>query len=124
MLRDDTFSRLRGELGTDLATPRTEFESLMLPRCPLNRRDVLPTLVVAWTITMMQCVENAKSRLPCCIQNLQHMRNTLIRLCNGLEAIPYLAAIGNEIVVRVDHKQCGHCLVVCHCRHSFCWIQT
>ena len=53
----------------------------------------------------MQRIENAKLRIPSSIQNLQHVRNTLIRFRNSFQAIPYLASLGDEIVVRVDNEK-------------------
>jgi hypothetical protein len=53
MLRGDNLARLRLELWADLATPRAEFEALSQPPCLLNGRNVLPSLVVAWTVSMM-----------------------------------------------------------------------
>src|SRR6266849_11116157 len=86
MLRGDNLAWLRLELGTDLATPRVVFEALMHPRCLLNGRNVLPSLVVARTVPMMQCVGDPKLRLPRRIQDLQHMRNAAIRFCNSPNA--------------------------------------
>jgi hypothetical protein len=60
MLRGDNFARLRLESETDVATPGALFEALSHPRCFLNWRDILPGLVVAGTVSMMQCIENAK----------------------------------------------------------------
>jgi len=33
------------------------------------------------------------------------MRNTVIRLCNATDARPYLATLGNKVVVGVDHEE-------------------
>src|SRR5215469_6641594 len=41
------FTRLRRELGAELAAPRAEFEAPMLPCALLNRRNVFPRFVVA-----------------------------------------------------------------------------
>ena len=35
------------------------------------------------------------------------MRNTLVDFGNSLQAIPYFAALGNEVVVWIDHEKCG-----------------
>ncbi len=88
MLRSDNLAWLRRELGTDLATPRAVFEGLSLPPRLLDRRNLLPGLVVARTISMMQCIEDPKLRLPRRIQDLQHMRDAVIRFCNSLNAVP------------------------------------
>src|SRR5262249_37117892 len=47
MLEGHDFARLRLEPAADLATPRAIFEGPMRPGCLLNRRNVLPGLVVA-----------------------------------------------------------------------------
>jgi hypothetical protein len=54
---------------------------------------------------MMHCIEDAQPCLSGGIQDLQHMRNTVIGFRDSLDAAPYLAALRNEVVVRVDHKQ-------------------
>ena len=58
MLLGNDFARLRLELAADLAAPRAVFEGLSQPGCLLNRRNVLPGLVVTWTVSMMHCEEN------------------------------------------------------------------
>ena len=71
---------------------------------------------------MMQRIEDAKLRLPRSIQDLQHMRNTLICFCNSLQAIPYLASLGNEVVIRIDHQKCSDLFVIlqlCHVLSSY-----
>src|SRR5262249_18000899 len=118
MLRSDDFAGLGLELGTDLATPGAVLESLMRPSCFLDRRDVLPGLVVTWTVAMMQRIEDAQSRFPRGIQHIQHMRNAAIRFCNSLQAMPYFAALGNEVVIRIDHKKRGDVFVICHFFHA------
>src|SRR5262245_9231392 len=117
MLRSDDFASLRLELGTDLATPGAVFEDLMRPSCFLDGRDVLPGLVVAWTVTTMQRIKDAHFRFPCRIQHIQHVRNTAIRFCNSLKAMPQLAAIGNEVVIRIDHQKSGKVFFICHFFH-------
>src|SRR6516225_7339507 len=95
---------LKCEFGADLATPRSLFDGLSRPSCLLNRSNVLPGLVVAWTVAMMQRIEDAKLRLPRSSQDLQHMSNTIIYFSHSLRAIPYLASLGNEIIVRIDDE--------------------
>src|SRR5262245_1427169 len=88
MLEGDDIAWLRFEFAADLATPRAVFEGLTRPRCLLDRRDVFPGLVVAGTVSTMQRIEDAQLRLPRRMQDLQHMRNTIICFCNTLHAIP------------------------------------
>src|SRR5262249_969031 len=71
-------------------TPCAVFEGLVHPRCLLNGRNVLPGLIVAWTVSMMQCIEDPKLRLSRSIEDLHHMRNTLIGFSDALHAIPSL----------------------------------
>src|SRR6516162_2953836 len=101
MLLGHYFARLWLEFAADLAAPRAVFEGLMRPRCLLDRRNVLPSLVVAGTVSVMQRIKNAKAPLPRSIQDVHHMRNTVVRFSNTLQAIPYFAALGNEIVIRI-----------------------
>jgi hypothetical protein len=37
-------------------------------------------------------------------EDLLHMRKTPVRFSNTLQAIPYFASFGNEIVVRIDDE--------------------
>jgi hypothetical protein len=39
-------------------------------------------------------------------QQLQHVRDAVSCLCNAFDAIPYFAALGNEIVVWIDDEKC------------------
>jgi len=97
MLLDDNFTRLRRELSSEFATPRAVFECFPRPRRPLNRRNVGPGLIVAWTVSMMHCKENPQCRLPRSIEDLLHMRNAVVRFGNSFDARPDLAALGNAL---------------------------
>ena len=46
------------------------------------------------------------------------MRNAVIRFCNSPNAVPYLASLGNEVVIRIDHKKRSDLLVVRYFRHG------
>src|SRR5215831_5282312 len=67
---------------------------------------------------MMQRIEDAKTRLPRSIQNLQHMRNATIRFCNGPDSVPYLPTLGNEIVVGVDDEKGRDVFVEIYISHA------
>src|SRR5262245_10158416 len=88
MLRRDDVAWLRLELGANLAAPRAVFESFAPPRCLLDGRNVFPGLIVAWTISAMQRIEDANLRLPSGGQKLQHVRNAMVGFSNGLDPIP------------------------------------
>src|SRR5262249_54218576 len=75
-LRDD-LTRRRHEFGAEFTAPGAVFEALVLPRRPLDRRDVLPRLVIARTVAMMHGIEDPKLRLARGIQNFQHMGNAV-----------------------------------------------
>lgn len=107
MFGDDNLVWLRLKLGAELATPGAVCESPSLPRCFLNGRNVLPRLLVSRPVSTMRHIEDPKFRLPRGIQHLQHVRNAVIRFGNSANAIPYLAALGNKVVVGIDHKKCG-----------------
>jgi hypothetical protein len=47
------------------------------------------------------------------------MRNTMICFCDILTAIPYFAALGNEVVVRIDDEKCSNLFVERKSRHAF-----
>ena len=93
---------LRSEFGTNLAAPGAVCEGLSRPGCFLNRRNVLPGLVV----TRMHRIENAQSSPSRSGQQLKHMRDAIIRLCNAFDAIPYFAALRYEIVIGIDDRKC------------------
>src|SRR5262249_49310606 len=102
MLRRDDVARVRLEPGTNLATPCAVFKGLAGQTSFLDRRDIFPSFIIARTVTTMHRIENAELRLPCCVQNLQHIRNTVVGLSHALDAIPYLTSLRNEIVVRIN----------------------
>src|SRR5215469_2342900 len=118
MLRCDDLTRLRHELGPDLAAPCAVFKSLSVPCRLLYWRNVFPSLIVARTVTTMQCIEDTKLRLPRRVQYLQHMRNAVIRFCNSPNAVPYFAAFGNKIVIRIDHQKRSELSAVRQVRHG------
>jgi hypothetical protein len=66
----------------------------------------------------MQRIEDPKPRLPHCVQDLQHMRDAVIRFCNSPNAAPYFAAFGNEIVIRIDHQKRSDLSAVRQVRHG------
>src|SRR5262245_6489085 len=113
MLCGDNLTRLGRELGADLTAPRAVFEALVHPRCLLHGGDVLPSLIVAQTVSMMQCIEDTKFRISRGIKDLQHMRNAVIRFCNGPNTFPQLTSLGDEVVVRIDHQKSSAFFVVC-----------
>src|SRR5574341_1508537 len=126
MLLGHNLTRSRGEFGADLATPSAVFERLTRPTPLLDGRNVLPSLVVAWAVSVMHYIEDAKLRPSRSIQDFQHMGNTMIRLCNIFNAVPYFASLGNEIVVRVDDEKCGDLFVtlqICHVLSSYASTQ-
>src|SRR5262245_22061269 len=88
MLCGDNLAWLGRELGADLTAPCAAFEALVHPRGLLNGRNVLPSLVVAWAVSMMHCIEDPKIGLPRGIQNLQHMGYAVIRFCDSPNAVP------------------------------------
>src|SRR5215510_1671475 len=84
MLKRHDVAWLRREFAADLTAPRPVFEGLVRPGRLLDRRNVLPGLVVARAISMMHGVEDAKARLSRRIEDLDHMSNTLVRFSNTL----------------------------------------
>ena len=67
---------------------------------------------------MMHRIEDPKLRLPRGIQDFQHVGNAVVRFGNSPDARPYLAALGNEVVIWIDHQKRSDLLVVCHFRHD------
>src|SRR5262249_34981393 len=88
MLCRDDVARLRLELGTNLAAPRAVFERLAGPASFLDRRNIFPAFIIARTIATMHRVESSELRLPRRLQNLQHVRNAVVRLSDAFDAIP------------------------------------
>jgi hypothetical protein len=60
----------------------------------------------------MRRIEHAKTRIPRRIQRLRHVWNAAICFGHGFQAVPDLAALGHEIVERIDYHQPGEVLVV------------
>jgi hypothetical protein len=87
LLRHD-IARLRFELAADLASPRALSEDLTIPCGLLDWCNVLPGLVVARTVAVVHCIEDANARLPCSSHNLRHVGDTIIGLRNILDARP------------------------------------
>src|SRR5215831_3848634 len=114
----DNLAWCRGEFGTELATPCAVFEALALPRGSLNWRNVGPHFIVACTIPMMHGIEDAKFHCARGIQHLQHVGNAVVCFGDSFDSGPELAALGNEVVVGVDHQKCGDALVMCRGIHS------
>src|SRR5262250_485626 len=101
MFLSHNLTRSRSEFGMDLTTPRALFEGLVRPGRFLDWRNVLPALIVTWPVAMMQRIKDAKLRLACSGQDLQHVRNTLICFRNALQTVPHFASLGNEIVIGI-----------------------
>src|SRR5262249_35053602 len=118
MLRGNDLTRLRDELGAELAAPSAIFEALPLPSCLLNWRNVFPRLIVARTVAVMHGVEDPKFRLARGIQDLQHVWNAVVRFGDGFDAWPDLAALGNEIVVWIDYQKGSDLLFIVYCCHG------
>src|SRR5262250_2201281 len=104
MLEGNDISWLRSEFAAELAAPGPVLEAFVQPRGLLHRCDVRPGLIVTGTVSVMHCIEHAQSRAPRRTQDLQHMRNAVVGFGDLLHAIPELSALGNEVVVRVDHE--------------------
>ena len=104
VLAGDDLTRGRYELGAEFAAPGAEFETPASPCGALDRRDVFPRRIVAGTESVMHGIENPELRLARRMQNLLHMRNTVIRFRYGLDPRPDLATLGNEVVVGVDNQ--------------------
>lgn len=79
-----------------------------------SRRDVCPALVVAGPIPVVKRIENADAGGARSFQDLGHVRNALVGFSAAPKAIPYFAALGNEIVVRINYHQAGAVLVIDH----------
>src|SRR4029077_7169059 len=110
--------RLRREFGSELAAPGAVLEDPSLPSRLLDRRDVLPGLVVAGAVAMMRRIEDAQPGLARRVQDPQHVRNAAIGFRDRLDPVPDLAALGDEVVVGVDDEERGELLVVVHVRSA------
>src|SRR5262249_59138779 len=93
MLGRNDIAWLRLELAPNLAAPRPVLEGLRAPRRFLHRRDELPRLVIAGTISPMQGIEDTQSGLTSRLQDLEHVLNTLVALRHRADARPDLATL-------------------------------
>jgi hypothetical protein len=66
----------------------------------------------------MHRIEDAKPRVARGIEDLQHMRDAVIRFCNAPNAVPYLASLGNEVVIGVDDQKGSDLPFVSYCCHD------
>ena len=107
MLLGHDIARLGLELLAQLATPGAELERPTVPRRLLDGRDVLPRLVVAGPVPAVQRVEHPDVGLPRSVEHLLHVGDAAVGLGDTLQPVPHLAALGDEVVVRVDHQQPG-----------------
>src|SRR6185437_8727693 len=57
MLLGHDVARMGSEFGAEVPAPGPIFKRFSRPGCLLNRRDILPGLVVAWTISMMHRIK-------------------------------------------------------------------
>src|SRR5262249_21467590 len=112
MLLGNDITGLRLEFAADPATPCAVFKGSMRPGRPLHRGHVLPILVITRTVSMMHCIEDTNLRLARSIQNLPHMRNTIVCFRHVLDTIPDLSALGDEIIVGIDDKKGSDLLFV------------
>src|SRR5262249_53974309 len=111
VLEGNDLARLGREFAAELAAPRAILEGLSGPGEFLDRGDVLPAVVVSRAVSTMRRVEDAKAGSSRRRENLQHMWNTSVCFCDSLQTIPYLAPLGNEIVVGIDHEKGSQLLV-------------
>jgi hypothetical protein len=63
MLMGDDLACPRCEFAANLPAPGAAFERLVRPSCFLDGRNVFPGLVVALAVPVMQCIDNAKTRI-------------------------------------------------------------
>ena len=111
MLLGDDVAGLWFEASSELAAPRAVFKRLTLSGSLLNWHNVCPGVVVARTVTTMHRVEDMDACSSGGIEHLLHVGNTIVRFGDRLDAIPDLAALGNEIVVRIDDDHCSDLFV-------------
>jgi hypothetical protein len=67
----------------------------------------------------MHRVENPDTGFSSRFKNLRHMRNTLVALGDALYAIPYFAALGNEVVIGIDYDKSGDLFLIGELWHLF-----
>ena len=93
------------EFCADLTAPGAVLEVLVPPGFFLDRRDVLPGLVVARTVSMMKSVEDAQPGLARGVEDFLHVGEAVVGYCDPFHAIPKTSALGDEVVVWVDHQE-------------------
>src|SRR5215467_6867839 len=102
MLLSHDVAWLRRKLRAKLAAPGPVFKCFSRPCRLLNRRDVLPALIIARTVAMVHRIEDPHPCLSRSGQQLQLMRDAITCFRNSFDAIPNLATLRNEIVVGID----------------------
>src|SRR4029077_12495842 len=119
MLRRDDIARLRFEPGPNFTAPSPVFERLPRPPCFLNGRDVLPSLIVARSISTMHRIENADTSFSRGVEDLGHMGNAFVALGDPLYAVPEFSAFGDEVVIWIDQDKPGDLSLICELWHVF-----
>src|SRR5262245_20844938 len=118
MLRGDDLAWPGREFGSDLAAPSAVREAFAPPGSILDGRNVLPSLVVAWTVPVMHRKEDPQSGASRGVQDPQHMGHAVSCFCDRSNARPYLAAFRDEVVVGIDHNKSSELPIVGHVRHG------
>jgi hypothetical protein len=73
---------------------------------------------VAWPVSVVQCVQDLNAGVSRRLEDLDHVRHAPVGCGNPLEAVPYFAALGDEVVVRIDHHEAGDASAVRHLANS------
>ena len=69
----------------------------------LNGRNVFPRLIIARAVAMMHRIEDPELGLARGMEDFQHVGNAVVGFGNSFDAGPDLAALGDKVVVGIDH---------------------
>ena len=115
MLLGDDFARLRGRIRGGFRRPTCRIRRSFATRLPSESAQC-----TSRSRNRQGDIDDAAHRKPECPPFAQHpglasYEEHIVGFSNTLQAVPYFAALGDEIVIWIDHKKCSDLLLICHC---------
>jgi hypothetical protein len=95
-----------------ISPPHVPCSNVLCDQAASGSAQCTSSLVVAWAVSAMQRIEDTQSRLPRRLEHLRHMKHTA-PLASATALRLQLVALGDKIVIRIDHQKGGDLPVVC-----------
>src|SRR5262249_35365128 len=107
MLLGDDVTRFRLKGRMKFSTPCAVRENLAPCSASLNGCDIFPGRIVPFTPTVMRRDEDPNSDSTRRLKHFDHIRDALHSLGSFFGEFPKLAALGDEVVIRIDDEKRG-----------------